>query len=395
MLYARAAPVRGRLLAFGSLLFASIDLRPGSEPLGNSESAGIAAFDRETGEELWRRLGLPPLIARDDQCLYAYGRAGLVVALGFDGEQRWRSEVPDDRSPLSRERGDRDGPVPADVVPIAPGVVVAACDELLLLGRRDGGLLRRIGVSWSPRGMVARLARTGESLVCTCTARSAADDDPAATQRRLWGASWTLESLRTAGGDIVALDLELGERWRIPPPEPRLVWGERRPVASSSGRIFAVAATSTGTALSTLEDRLVAVEPDDGAVAFVRPMVGGRGRFDPIAVGDGIVAGSEAVLYSPGGEPRWRLPDALQLDVSVAPTLADGRLIVVGGGRLLAVEVASGETTPLAAFASRLPFAGSVTTELCVADGVAYLGAAERGRPTELRALPIDGSPPP
>jgi putative pyrroloquinoline-quinone binding quinoprotein len=392
VLYGRAAPVRGRLLGFGNLLFATIDLRPGQDPVGGAERTGLAAFDRETGEELWRRLALPPLVARDEEQLYAYGRGGVVVAVGFDGEERWRASVPDDRSELSRRRRDRDGPVPADVVPIGAFIVVAARGELFVLSYRDGSVLASRSVCAGPGGMVTRLAYAGDALVCSCSSRSRADDDPAATERRLLDAPRTLESLRTGRGDLVSLSRGLEERWRVAPPAADLVWGERLPVRGPRGLVFAATATAIGSSLSSFGDRLVGVDYANGAVAFVQPMTGGRGLFDPLVVGEEVLAGFEPTLYSADGLMRRRLPASLRLDVSVRPALDDGGIVFVAdSGRLVAVVPGDGEPRAAATFAKRLPFTGVVTTtELLVADGLAYLAVKEAGTPTELRALRLE-----
>jgi outer membrane protein assembly factor BamB len=385
-----AAPVRGRLLAYGDLLFATVDLRPGLEPIGAADRAGIACFDRDTGEEVWRLLDLPPLCTLDDRLLYAYGRGGIAVALGFDGVERWRTRLPDDRSDISRERDDRDGPLPADVVPTPDGVVVAAGPELLLLRREDGVINIRRRICSGTDAIVARVSHADGAIVCTCTRRSAADDDPAATERRLWAAPRTLESRRTGGGDLVAVSTALKELWRLPPPLPGLVWGERRPVAGPENRLFAATALSAGPALSIFDDTMVVLEQADGSVAAAQAMPGGRGHFDPVATVAGVLAGYEPVMYGAhDGEPRWSLSRSLHLDTTLAPTLDGERLLFAGDGRLVGVGIWDGTATEYAPFARR-PFAGSVTTNLCLTDGVVYAGVQEADRPVELRALPAN-----
>lgn len=354
---------------------------------GQAGDVGMAAFDRHTGEPLWRRPFVPQLAALDGERLYGYARAGIVVAVGFDGAPHWRAEVPDDRGEGARRRGMIEGPFVADVAPGQAGVVLAAGAEVLRLRSGDGVVRARASVCRGTGAAVGRLSRAGDAIVCTCTARTVEDDEVGTAVGGLWEAPRALESFRTAPGDLVALDTGLRQRWRLAPPAPGLIWANRAPVPTPEGGLALVASTvARRGALGLFDDRLVLVDAREGRVRWAVPTDTGRSRWDPVACDGGIVVGTPPAMFDlADGRVRWRLAGAWAPDPGVRPVAAGRVLYLVQDGRVLAVELDDGHPAEVAAFARR-PLAGAVTTELAVAEGVAYLGVEDSGR-RELRAV--------
>jgi outer membrane protein assembly factor BamB len=386
VLFARPAAIRGALRQRGDRLFATVDQR-GAAAGGQAGDVGMAAFDRLSGELVWQRTSVPPLAAMDGERLYGYARAGSVVAVGFDGEPRWRASLPDDRGEGARRRGMIEGPFVADVAPGPAGVVLAAGAEVLRLGPGDGVVRARTAACPGSGAAVARMARAGDTVLCTCTVRTAEDDEVGAAVGGLWEAPRELESFRTEPGDLVALDADLRQRWRLPPPAPDFVWANRAPVPAPDGGLVLVASTvARAGALGLFDDRLVLVDASDGRVRWAVPTGTGRSRWDPVVCERGIVAGTPPAMFDlADGRLRWRLAEALAPDPGVRPVAVAGMLYAVQDGRVLVVGLDDGRPAEVAVFAHR-PLAGAVTTELLIAEGIAYLGVEDGGR-RELRAV--------
>jgi outer membrane protein assembly factor BamB len=396
--FARRAPVRGRMAHMGSLLVATLDRRGEFSSQGGADLAGIGAFDPSTGEERWAVWGVPELAAVGDHGIYAYSRAGLIVALDAKGRERWRARVPDDRSAGAQARGDRDGPFVADGVLDGALLAVAAGAEVWWLAVGDGQVVAHRPACREERGAIARIARSRDgSIVVTCTERTAWDDETSALEPWLWQPAPTLESLRRASGDIVAFGPDLGERWRLAPPVPGIVYGDLRPAATPDGGIVAVGARAavdgTSRYLSLSGDWMVALDATSGAVRWQRDMPGGRGRFDPVAGPGGLVAGFEPAFYaSTDGVVRWQLPAGrLDLDNRVAPLWDGGRLLFAGRGVILETAVDSGATRILFRFGP-CPYVGSVTTNMVMGDGLLYLGVRRPEGSIELCAFALPSS---
>jgi outer membrane protein assembly factor BamB len=392
LLFARDVPVRGRLSRAGALLVATLDRRPAFNPWGHAELAGIGAFDAATGEARWSAWGLPALAAATPDAVYAYSRAGVVVALAPDGRERWRATVPDDRSAQGRARGDRDATLLADVLPLGGAVALAASAEVLLLSAADGAVLARAAPCTGERAVVSRLGRAADgALIATCTARAEGNDEEAQRRRELWQAPPPPESLRTAPGQLVAFEPDLRPRWHLAPPLPDLVYGDLAPVADG-GTVALAAARSMSDGprryVSLAHARLLAVDGQTGAVRWHRDMPGGRGAFDPARIGEGVVAGYAPVCYRlADGAVRWRVPASRpQLDPHTAPVVDGDRLLFTGEGAVIAVDARDGARRVLARLTAQ-PSGAAVTTTLLLNGGVLYAGVRESERPTQLRAV--------
>ena len=347
----------------------------------------MVAFDRHSGEMLWRLSSVPPLASSDGATLYGYQRAGTVVAVRFDGTVRWRAGVEDDRGEPARRRGLLEGPFNADVVPTVLGIAVAAGAEVLQLDPGDGTVRKRTAPGRQPGAAIARLAPIRGGLACTCTIRTAQDDEGSALELRLWDAAPPLDSFRTARGDLVVLDDDLNHRWRMSPPHADFVWSNRAPVPAPDGSLALVASkVARPGALSLFDDQLVSVEADRPLVRWTVRIDGGRSPWDPLPGVDGFVTGLPPALYRAlDGRLAWQVDRKWQVDPSVRPVIAGSSMYLVEDGRLLSVDLLTGSTLVAAEFARR-PLAGTVTTELLVVDGVAYLGVEDAGR-RELRAV--------
>lgn len=347
----------------------------------------MVAFDRHSGEMLWRHASLPPLAASDGASLYGYGRAGTVVAVRFDGTVRWRATVEDDRGDAARRRGLLEGPFVADVVPNALGIAVGAGAEILQLDPGDGAVRRRTAPCREPHASISRLAPVAGGLVCTCTIRTAQDDEGGVLKHGLWDAPRPLDSFRTARGELVALDDDLKDRWRISPPQADFVWSNRAAVPGPDGSITLIASkTERPGALSLFDDQLVSVEAGHAHLRWAVPIDGGRSPWDPVPSVDGVVTGLPPALYrAVDGRLAWQVDKKWHVDPSVRPVAAGSSMYLVEDGRLLSVDLLTGSAFVAAEFA-RPPLAGTVTTELLVVGGLAYLGVEDAGR-RELRAV--------
>jgi outer membrane protein assembly factor BamB len=394
LLLAHDAPLLGRLGWAGKLLVATIDRRSDAGSGGHGDQSGIGAFDSATGQERWSIWGTPPLAAATADTIYAYSRSGLVVALNPDGSERWRRAVPDDRSAAARERGDRDAPFVADVLPAGETATLAAGAEVLRLSAADGSVLARAPAARGSHGVVARIApAAGGAVVATCTERSDADDAGTPAARELWQTPPSPESLRTAPGDVVAFRPDLRQSWRLPPPVPGIVYGDLAPAAAGDAVILAGALTQQDGAsryLSLAHDRIVAVDAQAGTLRWVRDMPGGRGHVDPVVVDGGVVAGYEPVNYRiADGVVAWHVrPGRPKLDPRIAPVVAGDRLLYAAEGALVAVRVDDGSASVVARLGPPTP-RWRVTTTLLLSGSTLYLGVRAPERPAQVLAVHV------
>ncbi len=383
-----SAPVRGRLALAGNLVIATLDRRAHLHLAGQSQAAGIGAFARGTLQSRWEAWNLPAQAAVGGDTIYAYSRAGVVVALGLDGRERWRTAVPDDRSPQGQAWGDRDGPFQADVVAAGDSVYLAARAEVLHLAASSGRMLARAAACRSARGTIARLiAAGGERLVATCTERTEWDDLPPGAGSVVWHPAPPLVTRRTTPGDLIAFDLGLNEVWRLPPVAADAVYGDERPAALEDGSIACVAARAVESdggirLLDIFTSWLLAVDGRSGTLRWQRESHSGHSQPDPLAVPGGLVAGTDPVFYTlADGRPQWEVRGGEQgLVAGLTPALdADGeRLLVAGRTGIRAISLGDGQVNDVAAYGPS-PFYGSVTTQLLKDGDTLYLGVEEAG----------------
>ncbi len=382
-----AAPVRGRLALAGDMLIATLDRRAHPHLAGQSQAAGIGAFARGTLQSRWEAWDLPALAAVGGDTIYAYSRAGVVVALDFDGRERWRTAVPDDRSPQGQAWGDRDGPFQADVVAAGDSVYLAAGAEVLRLAASSGQVLARAAACRSARGTIARLTAVGERLVATCTERSEWDDLPPGAGGVVWHPAPPLVTRRTTPGDLVAFELSLKEVWRLPPVSAEAVHGDERPAALEDGSVACVAARAVESdggirLLDIFTSWLLAVDGRSGTLRWQRESRSGHSQPDPLAVPGGVVAGTDPVFYTlADGRPQWEIRgDQQGLLAGVTPVVdADReRLLAAGRTGIRAIGLRDGQVSDVAAYGPS-PFYGSVTTPLLKDGDTLYLGVEEAG----------------
>jgi outer membrane protein assembly factor BamB len=383
-----AAPVRGRLALAGELLVATLDRRAHPHLAGQSPAAGIGAFARGTLQSRWAAWNLPALAAVGGDTIYAYSRAGVVVALDLGGRERWRTAVPDDRAPQTQAWGDRDGPFQADVVAAGNSVYLAAGAEVLRLAAGGGQVLARAAACRSTRGAIARLiAAGGERLVATCTERSEWDDLPPGAGSVVWHPAPPLVTRRTTPGDLVAFDLSLNEVWRLPPVAADAVYGDERPAALEDGGVACVAtrAVESGGGIRLLDiftSWLLAVDGRSGTLRWQRESRSGHSQPDLLSVPGGLVAGTDPVFYAlADGRPQWEVrggEQGLLAGMTPAMDIERERLLVAGRTGIRAIGLRDGQVSDVVAYGPS-PFYGSVTTPLLKDGDILYLGVEEAG----------------
>jgi outer membrane protein assembly factor BamB len=389
VLFARDTPVHGRLGLAAGHLIANLDRRLPAQRSVHVDDGGIGAFDPITGEPLWSVWGVPPLAAADLDLVYAYGRAGVIVALDHAGRECWRTSLADDRSPAAQARGDREAPFVADVLVGNGELVLAAGAEVLRLAAADGRLLSRTSACAGEHAVVARLGGTADgTIVATCAVRTAWDDERYTLEPKLWQVQPALESLRLAPGDVVAFEPDLRERWRRPPSGDGQLTGDRAPLVRQGVVVLAAALTARDGAsvyISLGNDRLLAIDERTGRLTWQRDMPGGRGYVDPVRAGNAIVAGFEPVLYAlDDGSIRWHLRlNRPRLDVRVPPLLDNARLLYAAENAIVSVDVESGAAR-VAAHLAELPAEAHVTTHLARGPFGVYFGLADPERPPRL-----------
>ena len=381
-----AAPVHGRLALAGELLVATLDRRAQPHLAGQSPAVGIGAFARGTLQSRWAAWNLPALAAVGGDTIYAYSRAGVVVALDLDGRERWRTAVSDDRSPQGQAWADRDGPFQADVVVAGDSVYLAAGAEVLRLAAGSGQILTRAAACRSARGAIARLvAVNDERLVATCTERSEWDDLPPGAGGVVWHPAPPLVTRRTTPGDLVAFDLGLEEVWRLPPVSADAVYGDERPAVLEDGGIACVAARAVESdggirLLDIFTSWLLTVDGRSGTLRWQRESRSGHSQPDPLAVPGGVVAGTDPVFYAlADGRPQWEVRSGEQgLLAGMTPTLDVDRERLLAAGRtgIRAIGLRDGQVSDVAAYGPE-PFYGSVTTPLLKDGDILYLGVEE------------------
>jgi outer membrane protein assembly factor BamB len=362
--------VEGRLLFESGLLLAST-------------ADGVGAFSLSPLEPLWIASGVPALAAADADCAYAYSRAGIVVAMGLDGKERWRTRVPDDCAPDRESRARREGLLPADAAIAGECIYVAAGGKVLALASRNGDVLAEAVACPQPRGVVLRLVRCRDALVVTCNQRSLEDDEPPYRGRLLWQPQVTPQAHRTSPGDLVAFDLELKERWRMSPPIPDLAYTDVPPVALADGSIGCVAANivplGSGHTVDLFKCWVFVVEAATGTIRWRRESeTCALSPPEAVAVPGGLLAGAEPMLYARAtGAPVWRTAARnAALKPGVTPILDGDRLLTLGPAHVVSIALADGSVTELA----QLPEPGPPTTSLVVANGTLYVGFSRAGK---------------
>jgi outer membrane protein assembly factor BamB len=390
-------PVRGRILPAGDLMLVTLDARTHVGAEGQAERLGVAALSLDLGDIVWTRWSLPPLAAVGADSVYLYGRAGLVVTLALDGREKWRTSLPDDRSPASVRSGDPLGPFYADVVVGDGTLYVPAGPEIVAIETSTGALRVQRSVCAASRGVVVRLVRCGGDieLLATCNARSDDDDSSVRRSHVLWEADPPPEALRVTPGDLVAVGTTLDMIWRLSAPRTDQAYGDASPTVMEDGAIAVIASRVNGAgeerALSNLASWLLMVAKD-GSLRWRREIPGGYRQPDPIAVLGGVVAGFDPTLYDVAdGRVRWTVDSAShQLNRTVPLCPYGENLIAVGAGELLAIACVDGSVRPVARF-SAAPFHGCVTTPVRISGTHAYLGVEQPGEPPCLVAALLTG----
>jgi len=378
------------MLGAGRLLFATLDRRPPGQR-GHPELVGIGAFDAETGQPLWQNYGLPPLAATGAGRLYGYGRAGVLVCLGFDGLQRWRLDVPDDRSAPARTRGDSHGPFAADVVTGGGQVVVAAGPEVIAVDAETGRIWARAPAAQGTRAVADRLADAGDALICTSTQRTDIDLELERDEPELWRNPRPPEQWRTAPGELIGLDRRLAQRWRAGPPHEHLALAGRRP-ACVAGLVMVPAtgirSDASGRWRSSFGHRLLAFDAATGAARWDAALPSGPGAFDPVPLAAGAVLGGHPALHDAAtGGIRWRLEPSIPVEADLEPVPVNGQVLFVGRGAVVAVDVSDGSARPLPDVS--IPRDGKIVAGPVCAGDTLYLGLWRGGRPTQLCAYPL------
>jgi hypothetical protein len=378
------APVRGRLGLAGDTVIATLDRRAHEHVPGQAQLAGIGAFDRQTLEPRWEAWGLPALAVAGAGGIYAYSRSGLVVALEPDGRERWRASVPDDRSAPAQLRGDRDGPFVADIIPVGSSIYLAAGGEILQLDADDGRVLALAAACLGPDGTVVRLAVNGNrGLVATCVRRTGWDDerfDAGPPLRR----PPSLESRRTASGDLVAFDFALRQQWALLPPVAGMVYDNRPPVALDDGSLACLAGRVVEAGDSLYVDMfgswMFVVDSSSGAVRWRRESGGSHGLAGPVAVPGSVIDGGGLMCYDlSSGLRRWDItPDQNGLDPAVTPVLAGERLLVAGRSGVRALDPGTGRLSD-SLWPAEPPLSGSIVTPLVLDGRSLLLGIEQTG----------------
>jgi len=372
-------------------VLATLDQRAHEKLPGSFEQAGIGAMDRRSGEPRWTIWGLPPLSAATDDGVYAYSRAGLLVALDFDGGERWRRELPDDRSPVAARRGDRDSPFIGDVVARGGSLYVAAGREILRLSAHDGSVLGRTVVCRGKLHVVSRLAAAGGGLVATCTVRTAWDDEQAMSMP-LWSSPAPLARRRIVAGDTVVLSESLEIRHRIPPLDASLAHLDHPVIPLHDGSVAVTGAQIVGEGgsrgLSIFDAWLCVLEVDTGRVRWLRPVESGAVA---VAAGDRIFTGLAALAVVDGAE-LWKAPRNLTArDATTPPIFEGGELLFVDRGTIRSIDPCDGRNTEVI----RLPPAschGWATTNLAGQNGQLFVAFAQAGGPTTLFGIDLKRS---
>lgn len=350
------APATGEMALAGSLVVVTLDRgMPGSSPV---HGLGLAAFSRATLEPQWAAWHLPPLAAASETSLYAYGRAGALVALGLDGRESWRATVPDDRAAPARDRGDLVAPFASDTLLASSSLWLPAGREILALSTADGRVIRRTTCCPCQRGVVARLAwATANTLVATCTERTDWDEERFLPPFRPWQRPPSMDAYRLAPGEIRSFDPSLQEQWRSGPPIDRVVLGHRRPVVLDDGGIAILAARLAEDGgsqyLDLFHSTLLVLEENGLRLRWWREVEGGYDQPDPVAVPGGVVAGADLAFFSArSGELRWQIhADRIGLDTSIPATAVTSFLLMAGlDGHILAVSLENGAVREVARF---------------------------------------------
>jgi outer membrane protein assembly factor BamB len=377
------ADVRGRIAVLGGSIVVTTAERPASGWALNRQVTGIAAYGRDTLARTWRRRGMPGLSAVAGGTIYAYSRGGVVVALDFMGGEIWRSAVPDDRSEPARRRGEAGAPFQADVAEMAGALYVPAGGEILRLSPKTGAVLNRTRVCAPPRGVVARLTASPDAMYATCTERSSWDDE-ASPADPIWEGSPTPPARRVAGGALVALSLDLNERFRFGLEERDLAPGDRPPVVLEDGRVALAAAKlrrERGSMyLDSFEAALLVVDDRTGQLSWLRTTDGSHDEEAPCLVANGLLAGATLSLYDlVNGEPRWRLSRGEHdIDAATNVVLSDAGPLVAASKGIYLVDVTNGQVSRAGDFG--LPERALLTTPLVPWKERAFIGVEQRGR---------------
>ncbi len=388
------APVMGEMALAGSVVVVTLDRGvPGVSPV---DGLGLAAFSRDTLAPRWAVWRMPPLAAASESTLYAYGRAGAVVAMDLDGNERWRAVVPDDRAAPAQARSDLAAPFAGDVLWAGDSLFVPAGREILELSTADGRVLRKSTACPGERGVVARLGwASAGTLVATCTGRTDRDDERSLPPFKPWQPPPPPGSHRRAPGEIRSFDRSLRERWRSGPPLDRVALGHRRPVVLDDGSIALLSARLAEDGgsryLELFRSTLLVLENDGQGLRWWREVDGGYDQSDPVAVPGGVVAGVDPAFFSArSGELRWQIRgDRIGLDATIPATVVPGFLLAPSlDGRLLAVSLESGAVREVARFS---PGSGCrVLAPLRIDDGRLVVAFAEGGI-AHLALLPSPG----
>jgi outer membrane protein assembly factor BamB len=365
-------------------LVATVDRRGRERATEQTKLAGIAAFDRSTLEPRWVAWDLPQLAAVVGDTIYAYGRTGVVVAIGKDGRERWRVSIPDDRSPKGQVQGDPDSPFVADVVPAGSAIYLAAQREIWRLDATDGRVTARATVCREPRGVVVRLVQNDDrGLIANCTQRTDWDEGAGDAGPPLQRPP-SLESRRTAPGDLVALDFDLREQWRLPSPTTGLTYDHRAPAMLEDGSIACLASRVIEDGHSRYLDLfggwIFVVDGRTGRIRWLRESGSSHGVAGPVAVQGGVVDGGRLVFYELNdGSVRWEVrADQNGIDPGVGPTPAGERLLVAGRLGIREIDLRTGRLTDLFSIGAH-PFTGLIVTPILHDRDDLYVGVEEAG----------------
>jgi PQQ-like domain len=391
LIFTREAPVREAIAVVADLLIATLDKRAHEQLADESRNAGIGAFDLKTGEPRWTVWGVPPLTMAKGDTIYAYSRAGLIIAFGLDGVARWRTNLPDDRSAAAARRGDRDSPFVGDVVVRDSALFVAAGSEIVKLSTADGSILGKEIICYGNRAAVSRMAAGAKGdLVATCTTRTPWDDEEGSPPL-LWSTPPPLARHRIASGDTVVLSEELTISHRIPAPDPSFAHLDYRPVLLDDGSIALVGAKILGEGgsrqLGIFEGWLFVLEADTGRVRWHRQI---EHSGPPVAAGSVVFTGLASFSIVDGCR-LWQSSVGLSVFDSNVPPIFDGeRLLFVDRGAIRAFDLYNGTARDVVRFAPR-PFHGRPTTILVTAGENAFIGISEAGKPTMLLGILTSG----
>lgn len=386
-IFSTEAPVHGSIAVVGDLLVVTLDKRVHEQLAGESVKAGIGAFDCKTGEPRWMVWDLPPLAETTSDAIYAYSRAGLIVALDLDGSERWRARLPDDRSAAGIQRGDRDSPFVGDVVVQGGALFVAVANEILKLSADDGTILARNIICQGDSAIVSRLATaTTDDLIVTCTVRTQWDDEQGPPPL-LWSTPSSLTWHRILAGDTVLVSNDLEVRHRIAAPDPTFAHLDHLPVRLDDGSVALSGAKIIGEGysrtLSIYDGWLFVLETDTGRVRWLRQV----DHVNPPVVAKGGIFTGLAFFSIANGSQLWESGLGLTVTDSSVPAVFDGkRLLFVDAGAIRALDLLDGQASDLVRFAP-WPFHGRPTTNLATANNYAFIGISEAGKPTMLLGI--------